>query len=67
MQPDTKVRLKSTGQIGYVVKEDEDGMLCVRIPSDSNWPFPNYIFIRRKDVTLAKVSNQTSDIEESPF
>ena len=67
MQPDTKVRLKSTGQIGYVVKEDEDGMLCVRIPSDNNWPFPNYIFIRRKGVTLAKVSNQTSDIEESPF
>jgi len=67
VQPDTKVRLKSTGQIGYVVKEDEDGMLCVRIPSDNNWPFPNYIFIRRKDVTLAKVSNQTSDIEESPF
>lgn len=67
MQPDTKVRLKSTGQIGYVVKEDEDGVLCVRIPSDNNWPFPNYIFIRRKDVTLVKVSNQTSDIEESPF
>ena len=25
MQPDTRVRIKSTGEIGYVVKEDDDG------------------------------------------
>ena len=67
MQPDTRVRIKSTGEIGYVVKEDDDGMLCIRIPADSGWPFPHYAFINRKDVVLAKVSKQPNDIEEAPF
>ena len=69
MQPDTRVKLKSTGEIGYVVKEDEDGMLCIRIPSDNNWPFPHYAFINRRDVARVAVSKKPdlSDIEEAPF
>jgi len=67
MQPDTRVRIKSTGEIGYVVKEDDDGMLCIRIPADNGWPFPHYAFINRKDVVLAKVSKQPTDIEEALF
>jgi hypothetical protein len=69
MQPDTRVRIKSTKEIGYVVKEDEDGMLCIRIPSDNNWPFPHYAFINRRDVVMVRVAKQPdlSDIEEAPF
>jgi hypothetical protein len=69
MQPDTRVRIKSTKEIGYVVKEDEDGMLCIRIPSDNNWPFPHYAFINRRDVVLVRVAKNSdlSDVEEAPF
>jgi len=69
MQPDTRVRVKSTGEIGYVVKEDEDGMLCIRIPSDNNWPFPHYAFISKRDVVMVRVAKSAAplDIEEAPF
>ena len=69
MQPDTRVRLKSTGEIGCVVKEDEDGLLCIRIPADNGWPFPHYAFIRRKDVVLVRAAKQPdlTDMEEAPF
>ena len=67
MQPDTKLRIKSTGEIGYLVKEDSDGMLCVRIPADNDWPFPHYAFINRKDVSIVKNSKQLNDVEEAPF
>ena len=67
MQPDTRVRVKSTGEVGYVVKEDEDGMLCIRIPADNGWPFPHYAFIRRKDVVLVRAVKQPLDFEEAPF
>ena len=69
MQPDTRVRIKSTKEIGYVVKEDEDGMLCIRIPSDNGWPFPHYAFINRKDVVLVRVAKKPdlTDMEEAPF
>lgn len=69
MTPDTRVRIKSTGKIGYVVKEDEDGMLCIRIPSDNNWPFPHYAFISKRDVVMVRVAKSAAplDIEEAPF
>ena len=69
MQPDTRVRVKSTGEIGYVVNEDEDGMLCIRIPSDNNWPFPHYAFISKRDVVMVRVAKSAVplDIEEAPF
>ena len=67
MQPDTRVRIKSTGEIGYLVKEDGDGMLCVRIPADNGWPFPHYAFINRKDVSIVRNSSQLNDVEEAPF
>lgn len=70
MQPDTRVRIKSTGEIGYVVKEEPNDMLYIRIPSDTDWPFPHYAFIRRKDVVMVRVVKQSDsllDIEEAPF
>jgi hypothetical protein len=69
MQPDTRVRIKNTGEIGYVVQEEPNDMLYIRIPSDNNWPFPSYAYLKRKAVVLVKVvKNQTpTDIEEAPF
>lgn len=69
MHPDTRVRIKSTGEIGYVVKEADNNMLYIRIPSDDGWPFPHYAFIPRRDVVMIRVvkSRAPLDIEEAPF
>ena len=69
MQPDTRIRVKGTNEIGYVVREEPNDMLYIRIPSDTGWPFPTYAYIRRKDVVLVRTVKQHApvDIEEAPF
>ena len=65
MQPDTKVIIKATGKVGYVVSEDGDS-LCLRVPHE-NWPFPDYVYLDRKQVKRAVVRREPVDVEEAPF
>lgn len=65
MNPDTKVIIKATGKIGYVVKEDGDS-LCLRVPRD-DWPFPDYVYLDKKQVKRAVVRREPVDVEEAPF
>lgn len=65
MQPDTKVIIKATGKVGYVVSEDGDS-LCVRVPCEI-WPFPHYVYLDRKQVKRATVRREPTDMEEAPF
>lgn len=69
MKIDTMVRLKSTGEIGYVVKVDEDGMICLRVPSTNGWPFPHYVFLPRNQIQIVKreKNHNLQDVEEAPF
>jgi len=54
VNPDTKVKIKSTGEIGYVVKVMRIGFVCLRIPSTNGWPFPHYVFLPRKQLQVVK-------------
>ena len=65
VHPDTKVIVKATGEVGYVVKEDGD-FYYLRIPQET-WPFPVYAYVKKKAVKRAKIDNQPTDIEEAPF
>ena len=65
MNPDTKVIVKATGEVGYVVREDGD-FYYLRIPQET-WPFPVYAYVNKKAVTRAKIKNEPTDIEEAPF
>ena len=69
VNPDTKVKIKSTGEIGYVVKVDEDGFVCLRIPATNGWPFPHYVFLPRAQLQVVKRDKHEDlqDIEEAPF
>ena len=61
-----KMRIKATGEIGYLIKEDGD-MVYLRVPADNGWPFPHYVYVKRKDVTLVREKEDLSDIEEALF
>jgi hypothetical protein len=65
VNPDTKVLIKATGEVGYVVKEDGD-FYYLRIPQ-TDWPFPVYAYVNKKGVKRAKINKQPTDIEEAPF
>jgi len=66
MQPDTKVRIKPTGQIGFTVNE-ENGMVCVRVPRTDGWPFPDYVYAPRKQVAMVREKKEPPTLEEAPF
>ena len=59
----------STGEIGYVVKVDEDGFVCLRVPATNGWPFPHYVFLPRAQLQVVKrdKNEDLQDIEEAPF
>ena len=58
-----KVKIKSTSEIGYVVKEDGD-MLYLRIPSDRGFPFSNYAYIHKNRTTPVKTEKKPDLLEE---
>ena len=65
VNPDTKVLIKDTGEVGYFIKEDGD-FYYLRIPQEK-WPFPVYAYVNKKRVKRFKVSKEPPDIEEAPF
>ena len=65
VNPDTKVLIKDTGEVGYFVKEDGD-FYYLRIPQEK-WPFPVYVYVNKKRVKRLKVNKEPPDIEEAPF
>jgi hypothetical protein len=65
VSPDTKVIIKDTGEVGYVIKDDGD-FYYLRVPQ-TNWPFPIYTYVNKKRVKRAKISKEPTDIEEAPF
>ena len=46
-RPNKKVKVRSTGQIGYIANID-DISYCVRTPSEDGWPFPSYQCVSRR-------------------
>lgn len=62
-----KLKIKATGEIGYVAAEYEDNMVCLRVPSDNNWPFPVYVYVNRKDCSLVHKKEDLSDIPEALY
>lgn len=66
MQTDTKVKIKSTGQVGYVANVDEHSV-CIRVPSVDGWPFPSYQWVARKDVVSVREKKEIPDVGVAPF
>ncbi|NDG31089.1 hypothetical protein EB118_13605 [bacterium] len=66
MQPDTRVRIKPTGKIGFTVNE-ENGMVCVRIPRTDGWPFPDYVYAPRNQIAIVREDKQPPTLEEALF
>jgi hypothetical protein len=64
-----KIVVKSTGQVGYFVKESRAGELLIRVPRTDGWPFPDYITVKRKDVKAYRKdkSKNLEDIPLAPF
>ena len=61
-----KVVVKSTGQVGYFVKESRAGELLIRVPRTDGWPFPDYITVKRKDVKAYR-KDKNKDLEDIPL
>jgi len=65
---DQRVRIKQTGQIGFISKIEGDNV-TVRIPSNTDWPYPSYIHTHKdliKRVATSK-TDSLSNIEEALF
>lgn len=65
VSPDTKVRIKPTGKIGFIIKE-EDGMVWLRVPR-TDWPFPDYVCAPRNQLAIVRGKKEPPTLEEAPF
>lgn len=65
VSPDTKVRIKPTGRIGFIIKE-EDGMVWLRVPR-TDWPFPDYVCAPRNQLAIVRGKKEPPTLEEAPF
>ena len=65
VSPDTKVRIKPTGKIGFIIKE-EDGMVWLRVPR-TDWPFPDYVCAPRNQLAIVREKKEPPTLEEAPF
>jgi hypothetical protein len=65
VNPDTKVRIKATGRIGFTIKE-EDGMVWLRVPR-TDWPFPDYVCAPRNQLAIVREKKEPPTLEEAPF
>ena len=66
IQKDTKVKIRSTGQIGYIANIDEISY-CVRTPSEDGWPFPSYQWVLKCDVVRMHDKKELPDVGDAPF
>jgi len=65
---DDKVRVKPTNAVGFINKINGDSVV-VRIPSNTDWPYPSYIHTHKdliKRVATSK-TDSLSNIEEALF
>jgi hypothetical protein len=65
---DQRVRVKESGLVGFVSKIEGE-RITVRIPSNTDWPYPSYIYTHKhliKRVAASRVDS-LSDIEEALF
>lgn len=66
IQKDTKVKIRSTGQIGYIANIDEISY-CIRTPSTDGWPFPSYQWVLKRDVVRMHDKKELPDVGDAPF
>jgi hypothetical protein len=66
MNPGTRV--KTPRGLGILERIQEDGTCVVRLINDSEWPFPEWIYLSRNQIKLAfKPKPDLSTYEEAPF
>jgi hypothetical protein len=65
---DQRVRVNKTGQVGFVSKIEGE-RITVRVPSNTDWPYPSYIHTYEEQVTRVAGSKNdpVADIEEALF
>ena len=66
MQTNIKVKIKSTGQVGFVANIDEHS-ICVRLPGSDGWPFPSYQWVPRQDVVTVREKKEPPEFEPALF
>ena len=66
MNPGTRV--KTPRGLGILEHIQPVGTCAVRLINDSEWPFPEWIFVQRNQVKLAfKPKPDLTQFEEAPF
>lgn len=65
---DQRVRVNKTGQVGFVSKIEGE-RITVRVPSNTDWPYPSYVHTHEEHVTRVARSktDPVADIEEALF
>lgn len=59
------VRINQTGQIGFISKAEEE-RVTVRIPSNTDWPYPSYVHTYKEHLTKISTAKQ-EELEEALF
>jgi hypothetical protein len=66
MNPGTRV--KTPRGLGILEHIQADGTCAVRLINDSEWPFPEWIYLQRNQVKLAfKPTPDLTEFEEAPY
>ena len=61
-------RVKTPRGFGILEHIQPDGTCAVRLINDSEWPFPEWIYLQRNQIKLAfKPKPDLSTYEEAPF
>ena len=65
---DQRVRVKESGVVGFVSRIEGE-RITVRIPSNTDWPYPSYIYTHEEHITrvAASKTDPVADIEEALF
>jgi hypothetical protein len=62
---DQRVRVNKTGQVGFVSKIEGERIM-VRIPSNTDWPYPSYVHTHEEHLTkISKAKHE--ELEEALF
>lgn len=66
MNPGTRV--KTSRGLGILENIHDDGTCVVRLINQTEWPFPEWIFVQRNQVKFAfKPKPDLTQFEEAPF
>lgn len=62
------MRVRVGKRLGILERISEDGTCAVRLINDTEWPFPEWIFVQQSQVKRAfKPKENLDEYEEAPY